>query len=90
MDIRRLGNNKVVLGEGPYWDPVDMQLYYIDIRSNQIWRYNPKDGSFRSWETPVPPAAISRTKDDRFVAVLADGFYDFEAGQRPIRRHRTS
>ena len=78
MDIRRLGDNKVVLGEGPYWDPVDMQLYYLDIRSNEIWRYNPKDGSFRSWETPVPPAAISRTKDDRFVAALADGFYDFD------------
>jgi sugar lactone lactonase YvrE len=67
-----------VLGEGPYWDPTAGVLYFVDIRASKILRYNPEDGSFKTWDTPVQPAAVSRTVDNRLVAALSDGFYDFD------------
>jgi L-arabinonolactonase len=77
MDIRRLGEVRVPLGEGPYWDVVDQVLYFVDIGGEDLWRYDPTAESFTSWPTPVTPAAVSRTTDGRLVAVLADGFYEF-------------
>lgn len=81
LDIQRLGDVKTLLGEGPYWDPTAGVLYFVDILGCAIWRYSPDGDSFTSWPTPVPPSAISRTADQRLVAVLADGFYEFH----PVR-----
>jgi L-arabinonolactonase len=78
LHIQRLGDVKTVLGEGPYWDPAAGVLYFVDIRGSKILRYNPDDGSVRSWNTPVQPAAISRTADNRLICALGDGFYDFD------------
>jgi sugar lactone lactonase YvrE len=77
MHVRRLGTVRSKLGEGPYWDVRGQALFFVDIRGYKLWRYDPTSQDFQSWETPVQPAAISRTVDDRFVAVLADGFYEF-------------
>jgi sugar lactone lactonase YvrE len=76
--IRSLGTPRAKLGEGPYWDSVDAALYFVDIRGSAIWRYSSLDGSFKSWQTPCEPAAISRTSNDLLVVALADGFYDFD------------
>jgi L-arabinonolactonase len=78
MHVRRLGSVRTTLGEGPYWDVRGEALYFVDIRGCKVWRHHAPTGEFRSWDTPAQPAAISRTEDDRFVAVLADGFYEFK------------
>lgn len=78
MNVRRLGDVRCALGEGPYWDAREQVLYFVDIGESTIWRYDPSDESFRSWSTPAPPAAISRTTNDQFIAVLEDGFYLFD------------
>jgi sugar lactone lactonase YvrE len=78
MDIRRLGEVRVGLGEGPYWDAAEQVLYFVDIRGSALWRYDPGTEGFTSWPTPVEPCALSRTTDGRHVAVLADGFYEFD------------
>lgn len=78
MDIQRLGEVKTTLGEGPYWDPTEGILYFVDIHGYAVWRYSPADASFTNWRTPVQPSAISRTANGRLVAALADGFYDFD------------
>jgi len=77
MHVRRLGTMRTTLGEGPYWDVRGEALYFVDIRGFKLWRHQPSTGEFRSWDTPAQPAAISRTEDDHFIAVLADGFYEF-------------
>lgn len=78
VNVVKLGDIRTHLGEGPYWDPIDQVLYFLDKRGRAIWRYDPSSGTFRSWSTPEEPAAVSRTTDGRFIAVLADGFYDFD------------
>lgn len=78
MHVRRLGSVRTALGEGPYWDVRGQSLYFVDIRGCKVWRHHTPTGEFRSWDTPAQPAAVSRTEDDRFIAVLADGFYEFK------------
>jgi len=77
MHIRRLSTVRAQLGEGPYWDTRDQALFFVDILGSKLWRYDPATEVFQSWDTPAQPSAISRAADDRFVAVLADGFYEF-------------
>jgi L-arabinonolactonase len=78
VNIRTVAGVSTSLGEGPYWDPVAGVLYFVDIRDRQILRYDPQRGSVEAWDTPVQPAAISRTVDGRLTAALGDGFYDFD------------
>jgi sugar lactone lactonase YvrE len=78
MIIKRLGSVRTVLGEGPYWDVIDQQLYFVDIRDCRIWCFDPSTGNFRSWETPQQPAAITRVAGGGLLVALADGFYAFD------------
>ncbi|WP_219895001.1 SMP-30/gluconolactonase/LRE family protein [Aquisediminimonas profunda] len=78
MDIRRLGDVRTILGEGPYWDVRDQVLFFVDIRGYRLWRYDPGTEQFSSWETPVQPSAITRTVDGGLLVALADGFYSFD------------
>jgi L-arabinonolactonase len=82
MDIRRLGEVRLDMGEGPYWDSAEQLLYFVDINGRGLWRYDPGADAFKSWPTPLDPCALSRTADGRFVAVLADGFYEFDPRAR--------
>jgi len=86
MGLRPLGGVRTKLGEGPYWDAATDVLYFVDIRGCAIWQYSPSDDSFTSWQTPLEPAAISRTTDDRLVVALADGFYDFDPAEGSFDR----
>jgi L-arabinonolactonase len=78
VNFRTVAGISTSLGEGPYWDPVAGVLYFVDIRDRQILRYDPQRGSVEAWDTPIQPAAISRTVDGRLTAALGDGFYDFD------------
>lgn len=35
-------------GEGPHWDNVDQVLYYVDISSRVLYRYDPANNSEKS------------------------------------------
>lgn len=78
MDIRRVGDIRTVLGEGPYWDVRAQVLFFVDIRGCRLWRFDPASNQFHSWATPVQPAAITRTLSGGLLAALADGFYNFD------------
>lgn len=80
MKVRRLSDMRTVLGEGPYWDVKDQQLYFVDIYGKALLRYDRANGDVSSWVTPVQPSCVTRTEDGGFVAALADGFYRFDPG----------
>ena len=68
------------LGEGPVWVERDAALYFVDIKSQQIHRYDPADGSKRSWHSPEQVGFILPAQDGGFVAGLQSGLYRFDEG----------
>lgn len=47
LDALPLGSARALLGEGPVWSPRDQALYWVDILTPALHRYDPQDGQAR-------------------------------------------
>jgi sugar lactone lactonase YvrE len=68
------------LGEGPVWVERDQTLWFVDIKKQQIHRYDPAAGSKQSWKSPEQIGFILPAAGGGFVAGLQSGLYRFEEG----------
>ena len=66
------------LGEGPVWVERDQALWFTDIKKQQIHRYDPRNGSRRSWDSPEQVGFILPAEGGGFVAGLQSGLYRFD------------
>jgi sugar lactone lactonase YvrE len=66
------------LGEGPVWVERDRALWFVDIKKHQVHRYDPADGSNRSWDAPEQVGFIFPAERGGFVAGLQSGLYHFD------------
>jgi sugar lactone lactonase YvrE len=67
-----------VLGESPFWHPIERALYWIDITARQLRRMDP-GGIAESWEMPSEPGCIAPVETGGLMIALRDGVY-FAAG----------
>jgi sugar lactone lactonase YvrE len=67
-----------VLGESPFWHPIERALYWIDITARQLRRMDP-GGIAESWEMPSEPGCIAPVETGGLMIALRDGIY-FAAG----------
>ena len=49
---RNVGRLAAELGEGPVWVERDQALWFVDIKKQQVHRFDPASGARRSWDTP--------------------------------------
>ena len=66
------------LGEGPVWVERDHALWFVDIKRQQIHRYDPETGDRRSWNSPEQVGFIFPAEGGGFVAGLQSGLYRFD------------
>jgi sugar lactone lactonase YvrE len=66
------------LGEGPVWDRRDRALWFVDIKTNRIHRFDPANGGKRSWDAPEQVGFIFPAEGGGFVAGLQSGLYRFD------------
>jgi len=66
------------LGEGPVWVERDHALWFVDIKKQQINRYDPANGEKRSWTAPQQVGFILPAERGGFVAGLQSGLYHFD------------
>jgi sugar lactone lactonase YvrE len=66
------------LGEGPVWVERDSALWFVDIKKHKIHRFDPADGSCRSWDSPEQVGFLFPADGGGFVAGLASGLYRFD------------
>ena len=68
---------KAQLGEGTCWDPQAQCLWWLDIHSKLIYRYEPLTGLSQTFETPAPPGCLAVRESGGLVVAMAEGFYFF-------------
>jgi sugar lactone lactonase YvrE len=68
------------LGEGPVWVQRDQALWFVDIKKQQIHRFDPEDGSKQSWDAPEQVGFVFPAERGGFVAGLQSGLYHFDEG----------
>lgn len=66
------------LGEGPVWTGRDEALWFVDIKKQQIHRYEPRTASKQSWNAPEQVGFILPAEGGGFVAGLQSGLYRFD------------
>lgn len=74
------------LGEGPVWVERDRALWFVDIKTHRIHRYDPAGGSKRSWVSPEQVGFILPAEGGGFVAGLQSGLYRFDEGNGGFER----
>ena len=66
------------LGEGPVWVERDRALWFVDIKKQQIHRFDPESGEKRSWHAPEQVGFVFPAERGGFVAGLQSGLYHFD------------
>jgi D-xylonolactonase len=66
------------LGEGPVWVERDRALWFVDIKKQQVHRYDPATAEKRSWSSPEQVGFILPAAGGGFVAGLQSGLYRFD------------
>lgn len=67
-----------ILGEGPIWVAREAALWFVDIKSHRIYRFDPATGASRVWTAPGQVGWILPTSDGLFAAGLQSGVHRFD------------
>jgi sugar lactone lactonase YvrE len=77
-DPRNVWSLAAELGEGPVWVERDQALWFVDIKKQQIHRFDPRDGTKNSWDAPEQVGFVFPAERGGFVAGLRSGLYHFD------------
>jgi xylono-1,5-lactonase len=77
-DPRNIWPLAAELGEGPVWVQRDEALWFVDIKKQQIHRFDPADRSKSSWDAPEQVGFVFPAERGGFVAGLQSGLYHFD------------
>ncbi len=67
------------LGEGPMWSADEQALWFVDIKSKHIHRYDEKTGEKRTWNTPEFSAFVFPATNGKHICGLKSGLYEFDS-----------
>lgn len=70
------------LGEGPVWVERDHALWFVDIKKQQLHRFDPANGAKTSFDAPQQVGFILPAEGGGFVAGLQSGLYHFDEASR--------
>jgi D-xylonolactonase len=66
------------LGEGPVWVEREGALWFVDIKTQNIHRFDPATGAKRSWEAPEQVGFVFPAEGGGFVVGLQSGLHHFD------------
>src|SRR5438067_1557463 len=66
------------LGEGPVWVERDRALWFTDIKSRKIYRFEPGTDQHREWDAPERVGFVFPAERGGFIAGLERGLFHFD------------
>ncbi len=74
VDVRCIWEAEATLGEGPVWVARERALYWVDIKSCLVHRYEPGNATRSTWSAAEQISAIHPAANENFIAATRDGF----------------
>jgi D-xylono/L-arabinono-1,4-lactonase len=68
-----VASHSCITGEGPLWHPDDQQLYWTDIPSGIVYRYDPASGNSEIAYRGAPVGGMTLQEDGRFLFFMEKG-----------------
>jgi len=84
LQIERLIDFPLGVGEGPLWDTKSQSLYFIDILAPALFRLNPATKALQRWDMPSKIGSFGLCPDGRAVVALVDGVYYFDFATKKL------
>ncbi len=69
---------KATLGEGPLWSARDHAVWFVDIKSQHVHRYDVNIGAHHTFNAPSPCGFLAPKKRGGFIVGCKTGLYDFD------------
>jgi sugar lactone lactonase YvrE len=69
---------QATLGEGPVWVAREAALWFVDIKSRKVHRFDPATGDHRSYDAPGQVGWVLPADDGAFLAGLQQGIARFD------------
>jgi sugar lactone lactonase YvrE len=66
------------LGEGVLWDPARGVVWFVDIKNNRLWQFDPATKATQSWDAPGQIGWVIPSDGALLLAGLQDGLYTFD------------
>lgn len=73
------------IGESPAWSDPEQALFWIDIESCQINRFDPSSGENRVWDLPTTPGCFVFRGGGGAIIPCQDGIYDLDFADGTLR-----
>lgn len=64
-----------LLGESPFWHPLEQRLYWVDLPGKRIHRTQPGSGVVDTWDVPQEPGCMAPAASGGLVVAMRDGIY---------------
>jgi sugar lactone lactonase YvrE len=78
-DVTCVLDCKAELGEGPLWDVAEQRLYWVNIKQNEIHRFDPATGRDEMWKAPENVGSLALREKGGLVVALQSGFFFFDS-----------
>ena len=69
---------QAVLGEGPVWIGREQAVWFVDIKSRHIHRFDPASGTAQRWDAPDQVGWVLPSDDGGLIAGLRTGLHRFD------------
>ena len=79
--VLSLGN---ILGEGPLWHPGEQALYWVDIESSQIFRYDSRKRQHEKAQMDIAVGALAFRASGGLILATAKGFAYWDMQDRQL------
>lgn len=66
------------LGEGPVWRAAEQAVWFVDIKSSAVHRFEVRTGKTQTWPSPEPIGFIAPTQGGTWIAGLKSGLHTFD------------
>ena len=85
-DFEALPVPPALLGESPFWHPIEAALYWCDIPGRALHRFHPASAAHAQWAFDVEPGSCAPIHGGGLLLAMRDGLWRFDpaSGQRVL------
>ena len=81
-----VAETRCTLGEGPVWDPIRQQLFWVDIEEGAVMMLNPSSGSLTTTELGEMIGALALAQSGLLLLALESGMALYDLSSKKILR----
>jgi sugar lactone lactonase YvrE len=77
-EIRCVVDARAEVGEGPMWDDRAEVLWWVDIKGQQLFRFDPAGGENRAWAMPERIGCVVPRRNGGLIGAFQTGFKEID------------